>query len=194
MEETKKKTGMIRRIPERVELGRRYEIEGAQGTLVHGGQDHAEDGQGQGHFHNEVPGFPESEPFKGGRHPFDKQGDEIEEDAQAHFEEHRGGAGLDKDGVREPPGPADVVVQGKDDQGIAQEGGEDGGPDRGMIAFEAEDIAGGGGGVAAGGQSDAAEQIEADPDAPGVVIRQVGDPGQALGEAQDGDEWRRSAG
>ena len=57
-----------------------------------------------------------------------------------------------------------------------------------MIAFETEDVAGRGGGVAAGGQSDAAEQVEADPDTPGVVIRQVRDPAQPLGKAQDGDK------
>ncbi len=78
-------------------------------------------------------------------------------------------------------------MQGKDDQGIAQEGGEDGRPHRGMKALQTKDIAGRGRGVAAGGQSDAAEQVEADPDAPGVVIGKVGDRAEPLGEAQYGD-------
>ncbi len=146
---------------------------------MHGGEDDAEDGEGQGHLDDDVPGFPEAQPLKGGRHPLDKEGDQIKKDAQAHFKEHGGGTGLDKDGIRQPPGTADVVMQGKDDQGIAQEGGEDGRPHRGMKALQTEDVAGRGGGVAAGGQSDAAQQVEADPDAPGVVIRKVGDRARA---------------
>ncbi len=124
--------------------------------------------------------------------PLDEEGDQIEQDAQAHFEEHRGGAGLHEDGIGQPPGPAHVVMQGEDHQGVAQEGGEDRRPHRGVITLQAEDVAGRRGGVAAGRQGHAAQQVEGDPDAPGVVVRQVGDRAEPLGEAQEGDHRARA--
>ncbi len=131
--------------------------------------------------------FPETEPFQSGRRPLDEKGDQIEEDAQAHFEEHRGGAGLHEDGIGQPPGPAHIVIQSEDHQGVAQEGGEDRRPDRGMITLQAEDVAGRRSGIAAGRQGHPAQQVEGDPDAPGVIVRQVGDGAETLAEAQEGD-------
>jgi hypothetical protein len=44
-----------------------------------------------------------------------------------------------------------------------------------MVALHPEDIHGGRGDESTGGQGDADQQVETDPDAPGIVVGQVGD-------------------
>ena len=108
----------------------------AQGRLVQRGQDHAQDGQGQGHLDHDVADLLQAQPFEQGGREFDEQHGQVEHDAQTHLEEQGRGALLDEDGVGQPPGTADVVAQGEDHQGVAQEGGQDGrgGPRRGIFS------------------------------------------------------------
>ena len=83
---------------------------------------------------------------------------------------------------------AQVVEQGHDDEGIAEEGGQHGRTGRGVVLLHAHDVAGDGGEVAAGGQAHAAEQVEADPHAPGLVVVEVGNSAYALREADPGND------
>jgi hypothetical protein len=66
-------------------------------------------------------------------------------------------------------------MQGQHDQGIPQKPGQDGRPDGRVVALHPEDIDGGRGDESTGGQGDTDQQVEADPDPPGVVVGQVGD-------------------
>ena len=78
-------------------------------------------------------------------------------------------------------------MQGHHHKEIAQKGRGHGRPHSRVKTLEADDVAGHGGKVAAGGQGHPAEQVKADPDAPGVVVVKVGDGPDTLGETQDGD-------
>jgi hypothetical protein len=100
---------------------------------------------------------------------------QVKGHAGGHLKEQGGGAALHDERVGQAPGTAHIVVQGQNDQGVAQKPGQDGRPDRGMVAFHPEDINGGRGDESTGGQGDADQQVETDPDAPGIVVGQVGD-------------------
>jgi hypothetical protein len=54
-----------------------------------------------------------------------------------------------------------------------------------MVALEPENVAGGGRDIPAGGQGDAAQKIETDPQPPGVVVVEIGYRSDPLGEAQN---------
>jgi hypothetical protein len=43
-----------------------------------------------------------------------------------------------------------------------------------MVLFHAKDIDSRSGDVTSGGQSDSREEVKADPDAPGIIIREIG--------------------
>ena len=77
-------------------------------------------------------------------------------------------------------GRSQVVHQRRPHQQVAQEGGQDGGPDDGMEALDVEDLDRRRQGEAARCQHHAAHHVEADPDAPGKLVAQVGGRAQPL--------------
>ena len=178
----------VRRVPQRVKFGRRDEEQGAQRGLVQGGQHHAEDRQQHGQFDHDTAGALEPQPLQGCRRKFDEEHGQVKGHAGGHLKEQGGGAALHDERVGQAPGTAHVVVQGQNHQGVTQKTGQDGRANGGVVVFHTEDIYGGRGDEAAGGQGDAHQQVEPDPYAPGVVVGQVGDRIQPLSKAQDGQD------
>ena len=91
-------------------------------------------------------------------------------------------------GVPDAPGLAQVEEQPHHEHQIADEGRELGGPKQRLELFQVEDIDGRGHGEAAGGQGHPGEHVEADPQAPGVGVVQVGGGAQPKEEPDDGGD------
>ena len=94
---------------------------------------------------------------------------------------------MEEEHVRQTERMTKVVQQGHDNEGVAEEGGQDGRTGGWAELLHAHDIAGNGREVAACGETHAAEQVKADPHAPGLIIIEVGDSADARGETHDGD-------
>ena len=86
----------------------------------------------------------------------------------------------------DPIGAPQVEQQAEDHQQVAQEGRQHRRPCDGPEALQVEDVDGGGDGESAGREGHADQQVEADPDAPGELIRQVGGRPESLAEADHG--------
>lgn len=83
-------------------------------------------------------------------------------------------------------GPAEIVEQGEDHQQVAQKRGQHRGANDGLEGFDVEDVNDGAQGETARRQAHAAEDVEADPQAPGKLVAEIGGCAQPLGEAHVG--------
>ncbi len=83
-------------------------------------------------------------------------------------------------------GPAQVDHEGDGHEQIAQEAGEDGRAGECLVLRAAEDEDQGGDGEAAGGQRHTGVDVHGDPQAPGVLIAEVGGRAQTHDVAVDG--------
>jgi len=172
---------------------------------VHEGQDHAGDDeererdpdpavQGQDGLlyppqHGGAPLVPVDaglEPLEDRRAHLDAQDHQVEGDAHAHFEQDRITLPVE-DGPPDVPVAPEVEAQGDGHPEVAQERGQDGRPEQRQVFLPAEDVHQGGGGEAAGGQRHAASDVEGDPDAPGVVVVQVGHGAEPEDQAGDAE-------
>ena len=122
------------------------------------------------------------EPLEHHRRELQRQHRRVEHHAHGHLEERRVQVPVEH---RAPdvPRAAEVHHQAEDDGQVAEEGGQDGGPHHGVIALPAEDVDGGGDDEAAGRQGHPAEDVEADPHAPGRRVAERGRDPEAEGEA-----------
>ena len=118
----------------------------------------------------------------------------VEHHAPGHLEHHRVRVPEDQR-VPDAPRLPEVEEQPDDDQQVAEEAGEHGrADDRARSACRLKMCTMAVSVKAAGRQADAAQDVEADPEAPGELVAQVGDGAQAAREAQHGHRQRRGAG
>ena len=97
---------------------------------MQGGKADAHDGEQDAALFNPVAPLQQegellAEPFAGSHGPFNKENGEVGCHAEADFEQHRGGAG-EEEHVRQTERMTKVVQQGHDNEGVAEEGGQDG--------------------------------------------------------------------
>ena len=138
---------------------------------------------------DEPGGRVEPEPLEDHGREFHCQDGGVEHDAPGHLE-HDGVRIPVDDGMPDAPGLAQIKQQSHDHEAIAQKAREDRRAHDGFEAFEIEEVDHRRQGEGARGEPHAAEQVEADPEAPGEPIAQVRDGAQALGEPdhRDGTE------
>src|SRR5574341_1611082 len=87
------------------------------------------------------------------------------------------------DGVPNAMRPAKVKHQHENHQEKTQKRGEHGRTDDGLKFLNVENVNDGAQRKAAGSETDAAENVEADPQSPRKLIAKIGGRAQALGEA-----------
>jgi hypothetical protein len=98
---------------------------------------------------------------------------QIDHHAHGHFKKHRVAVVVEY-GAGDVPVAADIHQQAQHHKGVPQHGGQQGRPDDRMVLVPVEDIGDGTGGESAGGQGNAGSDIDADPDAPGVLVAEIG--------------------
>ena len=91
------------------------------------------------------------------------------------------------DGVDDVPGPAEIEGKRAGVEDVGEEAVEHRRPHDRVVLLHAHDVDGEGDHVGATGEGYAGDDVEADPEAPGILLRQVGYRPQALGEADDED-------
>jgi hypothetical protein len=174
-----------------MQLGRRHQEEAAERRLVQGREHDTEHGEADRHADGPHAGLRPAQPLEHRREEFQEEDGEIENHAPGDFEHHGRPAERVDDGHRQVPGAAEVRRQAQHGEEVAEEAGQQGRPDDRVVLFQAEDVDGRRQRVAAGRKRHAAEQIEADPDPPGVGLREVGGGAQAedeaIGEQRDPD-------
>ncbi len=122
-------------------------------------------------------GQPLGEPFQKSGGQLHAQHQDVGDDADAHFEENRIPLPVD-DRLPDVPVAAQVNHQNNGLHQIAQPGGQQCRAQQRAIALTAGNIHEKGAGETAGGQGDTAGNIDGHPDAPGVLVVQVGGGGQ----------------
>ena len=165
------------------------QVESAEERLVHRGQQHAgQHDAGQNAVVIVQDGLAQSAP----RQLLDErwrelkgQHREVGHDADAHVEQHRA-AIPHHDGMPEAPGQPDLVEIADHDGAVSEERNQDRRAQNGAITLHAEQIDGSADAEACGGKADAAERAEADPQAPGHLIVEIGAGTEALKEAHVG--------
>src|SRR3989304_612647 len=85
-------------------------------------------------------------------------------------------------------GRSQAAQERNEDHRVPQEAGQDRRPEDGPELFQVQDVDDGRHGECAGAERHAAEQIEADPDAPGIRVVQIADGTDAEGVADQGDD------
>jgi hypothetical protein len=154
------------RVPERVELARRHQEEGAEGGLVERRERDAEDDDADRQRAEETAHFHEAEPFERGRRELESEDHQVQEDAPADLVHDGGRAGRQEELIGEAPRLAKVHDEPEQDEGVAEEAGQDRGAQDRPVGLLAEDVDGAGDRVAARRERDAADDVEGDPDAP----------------------------
>ena len=187
MQEMKNRIGRSGDVPERVQPVGDDQVEGAEGGLVQGGKHHAEDHERQGAAVDPPDRRVQLELLQDDGGELQGQHGGVEDDAPGDLEHHRVRVPHDQ-GVPEVVRPAQVDHQHQHHQQVADEGGEDGRTDDGLVVMGVEQVHRGDDGEPGRGQADA-QEIEADPEAPGELVGEVGGGAQAQGEpGHGGDE------
>ncbi len=162
-----------------MQLGGDDQVEGAQRGLVQRGEHRADHHQRQRGRLLDHQGLVPAQTLEDHAGELQRQHRGVEHHAPADLE-HHGARVPHHQRVPDVPGPAQVEQQRHHDQRVAEEGGQDGGPHDRLEPLEVEDVDHRGDHEAAGRQADAAEQVEADPEAPGEGVGEVGDRAQPL--------------
>ena len=160
--------------------------------LVHAGEHHPEDdeyphGLVQDAVKEGQQRYFATESLGQNRDEFDPQHRHVDHDAHGHFKEGRVVVLEDKH-LPDGPGASDVDKHGNGHESVAQRSREQGGPGNGFVVVSAQYVGEEGGGETACSQGNAGSNVQADPDAPGVMVVKVGYGAQPVGVAeQQGD-------
>jgi hypothetical protein len=174
-----------RRVPERVELRRDDQVEGPERGLVERREEDAEDDEDRHDRVEDVQRLRHLETLEDDRAELEREDRRVERDAPADLEHDRVRVPHDER-VPDVPGATEVEHQRDDDEAVAEERRQDGGADDRPELLEVEDVDGRADREAAGGEGDAAEDVESDPDTPRECVGEVRGGGEALEETDDG--------
>ena len=170
---TKKEERQRRRIPERVQLARHDQIQGAERTLVQRGEKYS------CHHQNWHDGFDvlhwslQVESLQNVWQEFEKQHGCISHHAHPYFKHHGVRIHVDEL-VPDEPRPAKIKQQANDEKRVAEKSRQNHGPHDAVQAFDVEEIDRTGNAEPAGCEHDAAKTIEANPEPPGKLVAHVG--------------------
>ena len=174
-----------RRVPERVELRRDDQVEGPERGLVERREEDAEDDEERHDDVEDVQRLRHLEALEDDRAELEREDRRVERDAPADLEHDRVRVPHDER-VPDVPGAPEVEHERDDDEAVAEERRQDGRADDRPELLEVEDVDRRADREAAGGEGDAAEDVEADPEPPGEGVGEVRGAGEALEEADDG--------
>lgn len=161
------------RPPERVQFGRLNEKKRAEGRLMQGGKHHTEDHKGHDELVNEMRDMMQLwEFFQHHRRELDGKHGEVTHHADADLEQDTGVIPVDHH-VPDAQGLTEVNEQSDGNHDVAEEGGENGRAQERLKFFDAQNVHRASHEETAAGDNHAREQVEADPEAPGVGIAQV---------------------
>ncbi len=108
----------------------------------------------------------------------------VEQHAPTDLEEGRMRVPVDDD-VPDAPGLPQVYHQSEDDHQVAQEGGQDGRADDGVVLLEAEDVHRRCQSEATSSQGHPAVEVEGNPQPPGAPVAQIADGADAIDPANN---------
>ncbi len=130
--------------------------------------------------------FAQLMPFEHDRRELDGEHRQVGHHADADLEQHRSVVPVDHH-VPDALGMTQVNQQSDGHHDVAEEGGQHGRTKQGLKFLDAQDVHRAGHEEAAAADGHAGEQVEADPEAPGVGVAQVADGANAGGVADHGN-------
>jgi len=174
--------------PEGMDLHPQHHQQRPQGGLVHHGQ-HGPQGDEEEHHLVELFALDMKAPlFQEGGGKLDPHDADVDGDTGRHLKHHRIGGSIARgQDVPEVPPTAQVEDHPHPGQGIAEEGGQQGWPDQGMVFPPIEDVDQHGHGKTAAGEGGTDDHVAHHPEAPGETVVQVGDGPQTEEETHQED-------
>jgi hypothetical protein len=174
-------------VPERVDLALGHQIEGTQTGLVESGERDAEDHGSQGHGSQDLPDPPPAQPLgngrRNGRRELDEFGEHVEHEVPRNEEQH--GAEPERvadDRVDDVPGAAEIQEQRAGVEDVRKQAIEHRDAHDGVVLLLSHDVDHERDHISASSERNAGDHVKADPESPWVLLREVGDGTQSLGE------------